>query len=468
MLQIILGVGNKNRPKTMAETMPTSKMSCDDSMRWRSSYNPDWQRSLTVVAGGTLKESEKMSSEEWERQGDNVSLSLSPISDFRGKCCGNKSSTRKSVNYSDIIVDQHPFQKTDDTRTSDRLFHAFHQHRKKHFPQEIDGQDQANRPSHHGVDADEHVSLIQHVKNMLRMQVEADTRTVCEALSSCDAVGIFQLQMLLKSVGWVLSKSELERIRQTLESDDGHVSACEFIQAITQATQGGQALVSEIATSGYIAANLNAFGTEHEASNIEKQKTWKKKLQRNFVKEQNSNRSQSEKLFNCQTESVSSLTGLSSNSSFSMPPFSISSRECIISHTHPWLHISFIYCTDTSGLLSGLPRAATALGGGRGWEGRGREWEGRGGRGDRWLSPGSAKHLQTWDFTIERAKFLVFFSLRIFCTAVEYTDFYESFSCSTEMPGRASFMRTIFFFYEIRLYIVPLKGSQRFTLKRDS
>ena len=329
MLQIILGVGNSNRPKTMGETMPTSKMSCDDSMRWRSSYNPDWERPSTAVAGGALKESEKMSSEEWERQGDKVSLSLSPISDFRGKCSGNNSSTRKSVNYSDIIIDQPPLQKNDDPRTSDRLFHALHKHRTKHFPQEINGQDHTNGPSHHGIDADEHALLIQHVKNMLLMQVEADTSTVCEVLSSCDAVGIFQLQMLLKSVGWVLSKSELERIRQTLESDDGHVSASEFIQAITQATQGGQALVSEIAMSGYIAANLNAFGTEHEASNIEKQKTWKKKLQRNFVKEQNSNRSQSENLFNGQTESVSSLTGLSSNSSFSMPPFSIRSRECI-------------------------------------------------------------------------------------------------------------------------------------------
>lgn len=343
MLQIILGVGNSNRPKTMGETMPTSKMSYDDSMRWRSSYNPDWERPSTAVAGGALKESEKMSSEEWERQGDKVSLTLSPISDFRGKCSGNKSSRRKSVNYSDNIIDQPPLQKNDDPRTSD---HALHKHRTKHFPQEINGQDQTNGPSPHVVDADEHALLIQHVKNMLLMQAEADTSTVCEALSSCDAVGIFQLQMLLKSVGWVLSKSELERIRQTLESDDGHVSACEFIQAITQATQGGQALVSEIATSGYIAANLNAFGTEHEASNMEKQKTWKKKLQRNFVKEQNSNRSQSEKVFNGQTESVSSFTGLSFNSSFSMPPFSIRSRECIISHTslvnnhlftHPWL-----------------------------------------------------------------------------------------------------------------------------------
>jgi hypothetical protein len=47
------------------------------------------------------------------------------------------------------------------------------------------------------------------------------------------------LETLLRSLGWALTKSELERIRQTFDTGDaslGHVSSDDFIEVFAEAT----------------------------------------------------------------------------------------------------------------------------------------------------------------------------------------------------------------------------------------
>ena len=50
---------------------------------------------------------------------------------------------------------------------------------------------------------------------------------------------MLQLETLLRRLGWVLTKSELERIRQTFDTGDaslGHVSSDDFIEVFAEAT----------------------------------------------------------------------------------------------------------------------------------------------------------------------------------------------------------------------------------------
>lgn len=116
------------------------------------------------------------------------------------------------------------------------------------------------------------------VSTMLFKQVEADLNVIREALATSETVSIFkvtnlradpflprpndtgsdnlcgnmntctrtslhvcthQLETLLRSLGWALTKSELERIRQTFDTGDaslGHVSSDDFIEVFAEAT----------------------------------------------------------------------------------------------------------------------------------------------------------------------------------------------------------------------------------------
>jgi len=123
-----------------------------------------------------------------------------------------------------------------------------------------------------------------------------DFRTLCDALSTDGAVNIFKLQQLLLSIGWVLSKSELERLRQTLDAGDdagfeGGVSVAGFLHLMAEATApsrsgGATELVAKIArTELLLELSRESVGSDHEAASLERRKPWQKTLHRKFQRD---------------------------------------------------------------------------------------------------------------------------------------------------------------------------------------
>ena len=72
---------------------------------------------------------------------------------------------------------------------------------------------------------------------MMMKQVQADVDFLLKALSDSKTVSVLRLQALLASIGWVLTKSQLERVRQTFETMDvNYVNAIDFSQLLRQVT----------------------------------------------------------------------------------------------------------------------------------------------------------------------------------------------------------------------------------------
>ena len=72
---------------------------------------------------------------------------------------------------------------------------------------------------------------------MMMKQVQADVDFLLKALSDSKTVSVLRLQALLASIGWVLTKSQLERVRQTFETMDvNYVNAIDFSQLLREVT----------------------------------------------------------------------------------------------------------------------------------------------------------------------------------------------------------------------------------------
>jgi hypothetical protein len=132
---------------------------------------------------------------------------------------------------------------------------------------------------------------------MMSKQVQTDLQMVNETLASSPAVNVFKLHALLRSIGWVLSKSELERICQTFVSTDakpGLVSCADFVQLLTdvalppdgEGTSGLLEWVHQIVlTERQLMETGEAVGSFHDSLAIERPKhAWKKTLQREHVR----------------------------------------------------------------------------------------------------------------------------------------------------------------------------------------
>lgn len=110
-----------------------------------------------------------------------------------------------------------------------------------------------------------------------------------------ETVNIFKLQALLRSIGWVLTKTELERLRQTLGDADveGGVPVGSFLHLVAEATarshSGGETeLVMQIArVERVLELTGEGVGSYHDDTALEKQKQkpWRRTLERRFQRD---------------------------------------------------------------------------------------------------------------------------------------------------------------------------------------
>ena len=72
---------------------------------------------------------------------------------------------------------------------------------------------------------------------MVMKQVQTDVAFLLKALSGSQTVSVLRLQALLASIGWVLTKSQLERVRQTFDTMDvNYVNANDFSELLREVT----------------------------------------------------------------------------------------------------------------------------------------------------------------------------------------------------------------------------------------